>query len=101
MTSTSEYQILYNDLYEAMRRYIWDLDVVVALADVEIECYKRFPDIRALKDKISSLRYLISGYTLNESGEELFEALDAFDDYYEDQDNLYAKVETFKEVLQQ
>ena len=101
MTSTSEYQILYNDLYEAMRRYIWDLDVVVALADVEIECYKRFPDIKSLKDKISSLRYLISGYTLNDGSEELFEALDAFDDYYEDQDNLYAKVETFKEVLQQ
>ena len=96
MTSTSEYMLLYNDLYEQMRKYIWDLEIVEALADVEVECYKRFPDIRELQNKVSNLRYLVSGTDADD--EELFEAFDAFDEYYTKQDDLYSKVERFMEV---
>ncbi len=96
MTATSEYMLLYNDLYVKMRRYIWDIDVIEALADVEIECYKKFPDLRELENKVSNLRYLVSETDVDD--EELFEAFDAFNDYYGEQDDLYSKIETFREV---
>lgn len=97
MISTTQFKLLYNDLYEQMRKYIWDIDVVNALADVEIESYKAFPDIAALRKYVSDLRYLISGYSVDD--EDLFAALDAFDEYYSDDEDMYEKIERFREVI--
>ena len=97
MTPTGEFKLLYNDLYEQMRTYMWDLDVIYALVDVEIESYKAFPDMKVLEKAVSNLRYIISGYDIDD--EELFAALDAYEEYYCETDDLYEKIERFREVI--
>ena len=98
MVSTTEYRLLYNDLYEQMRKYIWDIDVVYALAEVEIESYKTFPDINELRNKVDDLKYLISGYDLDD--DDLMKALDAYEDYYDEQDKLFYEITRFEGVIQ-
>lgn len=97
MTSTGEFKLLYNDLYEQMRKYMWDIDVIYALVDVEIESYKAFPDMAALEKAVTNLRYILSGYDLDD--EDLFAALDAYEESYCDSDSLYEKIERFREVI--
>lgn len=99
MISTTEYRLLYNDLYEEMRKYIWDIDVVCALAEVEIESYKTFPDLNTLRDKVEDLKYLVSGYDLKDD-EALFRAIDAYDDYFGEQDDLFYEISRFEGVIQ-
>ena len=97
-TQTNKFQLAYNDLYVAMRRYIWDYDVVEALANLEVAAYRMFPDVREVHDALTELKYLVSYYELDD--EELTAAFDAFEELDPKQDELYANIISFQEVLQ-
>ena len=43
MLSSSDLQIAYNHLYEELRNYIWDVDTVIDIAELETAVYKAFP----------------------------------------------------------
>lgn len=49
----------YNDFYVEMRKYIWGPEVVELLADIEVECYKSFPNLSSLKSMIGKLKSII------------------------------------------
>jgi hypothetical protein len=80
-----------------MRKYIWDYDVVEALADLEVASYRIFPDVREVHEALSRLKYLVSYYDVDD--EELAAALDAFEELNPKQDELYANIISFQEVL--
>lgn len=56
MVSSSELQISYNHLYSEMRNYIWNVDTVISLAELEQEVYTTFPDTSKLKVKFEEVR---------------------------------------------
>jgi len=56
MTNSAEIQTTYNKFYTYMRNYIWDFKTVDLLADLEIEIYKRFPNIDDAKRTLEKLK---------------------------------------------
>lgn len=55
MVSSKKIQNAYNDLYEAVRKYVWPFQTVEQLADLEIASYKAFQDLKDLQDKYNKL----------------------------------------------
>ena len=55
MTYSIDFQNAYVDLYRLMRNYIWDLDVVEMLADVEVATYDAFIDLEKLNKMYQKL----------------------------------------------
>lgn len=61
-------QHLYNKLYEQLRNYIWEIDCVECIAELEIECYKACIDFKAVDRKLNHLGKFIKDI-LNEDKE--------------------------------
>lgn len=55
ISTSSELQNAYNDLYMQLAEYIWDFDVVTKIAKLEVETYKIFIDINAAREAYSTL----------------------------------------------
>ena len=97
MISNTEVQLLYNDLYVQMRKYIWDFDAVCALADLEEAAYHTCVDMAEVNRALRKLRSTCYAQILED--EELKAAFDAFDDIA-DETETYAKLYQVKEVIQ-
>lgn len=100
MVNSNKLQINYIELYKSMRKYIWDLDAVEALAAVEVETYKSFPNIDTLRSLLDRLRMHINA-TMSDD-DELKETFDDFYDALNDNssNDLYSNLKSFKEVQQ-
>ncbi len=91
-------QNAYNDLYVAMRNYIWDFDTVEALADLEIGVYQTFPDIDNVKKKLNALKRLVSFTYVYREDEKIQSAFDEIESQIEDTE-IYANLKTFNKVV--
>lgn len=45
----------YNKLYIQLRKYLWDMDTVQQIANLEVECYKAVPNLLACKQRFETL----------------------------------------------
>lgn len=99
MINANELQSAYVELYKCLRGYIWDVEVVELIANVEVECYKSFPDLRKLSSYLKLLKNEVR-YKLPEPNEALNSAFDEFDNILDSNSNtdLYASLKTFHEV---
>lgn len=55
-TTAKKMQSSYNRLYGCLREYIWDIDVVSEIADLETKVYQAFPNVESVQaafDKVS------------------------------------------------
>lgn len=100
MVNSNKLQINYIELYKSMRKYIWDLDAVEALAEVEVETYKSFPNIDTLRSLLDKLRMHMKS-TMSDDDE----LKGTFDDFYDalndnSSNDLYSNLKSFKEVQQ-
>lgn len=88
ITST-DIQNKYQKLYQFMMDFLWEYKVVEALANLEISCYKMFPDKEEMSKYLHELNYGISA-TYSELSKEdepkfkdtlnqLADAIDAYD----------------------
>lgn len=84
MTCSEDIQVLYADLFQKMRNYIWDLDVVELLADVEVDTFDAFIDFEKLNKDYNKLYSIISTIAKNEGDVDMQEAADAFKKGVED-----------------
>lgn len=97
----SDIQVKYENLYEFLMDFLWEFEVIQALADLEISIFKRFPDKEEMLHRLDELDHSIK-YTYEEQAEtdhpefkEAFEALrDAIEDYEDPGCELYS-VEEF------
>lgn len=48
MTDIQALQQSYNTLYSALRNYIWPMTTIEIIADLELEIYKAFPNLKTL-----------------------------------------------------
>lgn len=97
--SSNRLQSAYNTLYVNLRNYIWDFNIVEAIADLEVSVYRAFPDINDVKQCIDNLKSMIISCDILSDDEKL---KSAFDDFYEllnDADSIYLNLQTFKKVV--
>lgn len=78
MTYSIDFQNAYVDLYRLMRNYIWDLDVVEMLADVEVATYDAFIDLEKLNKMYQKLYPCIIEVAKDNKDDELKKSADAF-----------------------
>lgn len=97
MLSSSEMQNVYVDLYQTMRNYIWSFDVIEQLADLEVEVYRAFPDMLAVRSKFEKLKGLIQEQC--RADEDLNAVVETFSETIQSDDALYAKLHQVNEVI--
>lgn len=92
MTSSAELQVQYTHLYKQLRKYIWDIEVVQGLAELEIEVYSKFPNLDKAKAKFNVVRS--AAYEAAKTDKELDKELKAFSSMLDTcaDDTMYAKL---------
>lgn len=95
MVLSSALRYAYNKLYVQMRKYLWDMDVVEQLAELEIECYKAVPSIQTLRSRFTTL-YTNIRLTVN-NDEEFKVAVDYFRNMIESADEIVSKLDKVRE----
>lgn len=96
LTETNQIQQAYNDMYVIISKYIWPFDVVVSLVDVELEAYKKFPDVENLKSLVDKFRITTLG-SCPECPDSV-EAIDKFREYLDGVSETYAIIKSPQEV---
>lgn len=84
MICSVDFQNAYVDLFALMRNYIWDLDVVEMLADVEVDTYDAFLDLEKLSKDFQRLYSEIKEVAQDNDDKELQESADSFKKMIED-----------------
>ena len=97
MTSIADIQNQYVNLYEQLRNYIWDFDTVAAIANLEIDVYESFPDMKQVTVDFLKLRNCINQFEYED--EDLDNAIASFEDVISESDEVYVKLNQVKEVL--
>ena len=97
MVLSSALRYAYNKLYVQMRKYLWDMDVVEQLANLEIEVYKAIPDLGTLQNRFTTL-YTNIRMTANED-KDFKTAVDYFRGTIEGADAICAKLDKVREEI--
>ena len=90
MINVSELQLCYNDLYKAMREYIWSYPTVEALAELEISVYQKCPDLEVVKRNLYMLDQRIRNVKYDD--EDLKKAYDEFSDVLNSDSTYFSKI---------
>lgn len=101
MITTNDLQRLYVDMYKQIREYLWPFRIVEAIADLEIACYKAFPDIDEVKKNFTRLSSEIKFQADKEDDEELLKSIEKFQKFLDDEENMdgvYSKLDSVREV---
>ena len=101
MITTNDLQRLYVDMYKQIREYLWPFRIVEALADLEVACYKAFPDIDEVKKIFTRLSSEIRFQADKEEDEDLLKSLEKFQKFLDDEDKIdgiYSKLNSVREV---
>lgn len=89
-------------MYVALRKYIWNFDVVTTLAEIEVIMFTVFPDLSELKDKLDLLERQIGPAVLkSEEDTDIADTISAIKDKIDSvkSDDMYYFVNSFKEVV--
>lgn len=78
MTCSADLQSAYEWLYSRMRNYIWDLDVVEMLADVEVDTFDAFIDYEKAEKDFNKLYTAVKDVADANKDEELLKSADDF-----------------------
>ena len=54
-------QKAYNKMYSEFRNYLWDMDTIVMLGDIELEAYNLFIDLDKLKGLLKRMKSQVNG----------------------------------------
>jgi len=85
MISAQIFRNLYVDLYKELRKYLWDIDAVTLIVDLETETHKAFPDVIQLNSILGRLKRQTISTSLED--EELSDAFDSFEEALKDVDD--------------
>ena len=95
----SKLQNSYVNIYTCMRNYIWDFQTVEALADLEIETYKRFPNLDVLASDFIKLKSLVGSTDVYHDDDEFQKSFTKYENLLNDTDSIYADLKTFRKVV--
>ena len=92
MISAKQLQITYNRLYKCLREYVWPANIVSYIADLEIETYKAFPDLKELRNRYNKLKLECFKYI--DDDEDLKAAFEDYREVLDSSSILYSKLDT-------
>lgn len=92
MVTSKQIQNLYTKLYPCLREYIWPMDNVVDIAELEIAVFDRFPDLDNIKNRFRKIEYMCK--PLINDDEDLKLKLDKFNNFLDNSNTIYAKLDT-------
>lgn len=95
--SNLELQQLYIDLYAEIRRYIWPIGTVSALADLEVATFQACPTLDNIRNSLKTLGILIRDVMSED--ELLKEAYESFQSSIEDVNTTYTVLNKVEEVI--
>lgn len=100
--TSSDIQVKYEQLYSFLMNYLWEFQVVQALAELEIAVFKRFPDKDEMSRCLRTLRHSISSTynDLNENDEPEFkDAYEELEEAIENYDESGCELYSVQEVI--
>ena len=97
MISSKEFQREYVNLYEQMRKYIWDISVLEDLAKLEVCIYDSFIDRDKLRVLFSKLKRDVS--EIAKEDEELSDALDELGKLVDSNEESYLQLYRVQEAF--
>lgn len=97
MTANTELQNLYMKLYHQVRKFIWDVEVVTCLANLEVSIFNAFPDISEARRNFHRFRSKVS--FMEREDEELRQCLNDLQSKLDDLKEVYAKLDQVQEVV--
>lgn len=95
--SNLDLQQLYIDLYKELRRYIWPINTVSAIADLEVATFKACPTLDDIRLSLDTLKYLLRDKLAED--DDLKTAFDAFQSSIQDIDTVYTILNKVEEVI--
>lgn len=97
MFSSTELQNMYNRLYVELRKYVWNIDVVESIAELEVACYTAFPSIEEVWKHFNELNRSIKSELDAEDDADLLKALEKFrSDLTEGGSDVYVKLNSVR-----
>lgn len=98
LINSASFRSAYEKFYKEMRNYLWDLNTLNILADIEVATYQSFIDVAELEVKLRKLQQIIR--PIMEDDEYLEDAFNAFNELAEDAKDakLYCKLYQVEEV---
>lgn len=95
MISSKKFQNVYNSFYTEFKNFIWPMDTVKKLAELEQEIYKAFPDTMRIQVLLSKLELDIKQYLeLDSDTEDLFNELNDLKEIISEDSDIYYTLDT-------
>ena len=99
MKSSKMLQSKYVNLYQALRNYIWNIDMIDAVADLETSVYAAFPNVDDIQRNIQKVESYARDILFDD--EEMQACFAAFKEMIPDSsEDVYCKLAQVKEVIQ-
>jgi len=93
MISSNRLQDCYVNLYICLREYIWDLEVVEIISELEIETYRVFPDTAKIGKWLSKLKREIRSDGVS-NDDKLQDVIDEFESVLSNANDMYATLKS-------
>lgn len=97
--TASDIQNVYIRLYKQLRKFTWPVSTVTAIADLEVEAYKAFPDKDDLVKYFTILQSMVSGAFRQDGGDRLKDAVEAFRSTITEYEEVFAPLNLATEVV--
>lgn len=97
MISSAELQYEYTKLYALLREYLWPIDIIEVISDLEVACYTAFPDMNKVKSAFGKLRKATK--EIEKEDEDLKKRLESFQTLLDGADGVYCKLNSVQEVV--
>ena len=98
MISANDLKYLYVKLYAELRNYVWTLDVLEAIADLEVAIFTTFPKEDEIKRALEDLYRLGLKELDLDDDDPLKQAYTALSDKVNEADGFYCKLNKLMEV---
>jgi len=95
MISLQDLKRNYVKLYSEIKNYIWPFDTVEDLANLEIACFNRFPDIDEIRNLFRKLRSDM--FSEIHEYDELKEAVENFQEFIDADEQIYSQLTSVTE----
>lgn len=98
MISVRDIEHAYVDMYSNLRNYIWGIDTVKLLAELEVSIYNAFPNIEDIRNNFNRMLPDIRDVMLDD--EDLKKSVDNFQKVINSEDEeFYFKLNQVREVI--
>ena len=98
MISSMDLQNIYFKLYNELRKWIWGVEDVRKIANLEVSIFDTFPSIPDIQSNLDKVKLMVKPIK-NDEAPELFQYLHELQSKLDEADDIYAQVDKVQEVI--